>query len=121
LERFVLNRLLSVCVLAFTLSGLGGASVAEAAPLSQAEREEIAATMGSNTAKQYCGGYPLGGAMEKGMMQTFLSRNLEISMMDQIDLDDKEIGIAFFENLFADAFKLCPGKARAIWRQMAEM
>ena len=50
-----------------------------------------------------------------------LDQDLDPESMDQIDLDQKEIGIAFFENVFADAFANCPSRARNIWRQMTEM
>ncbi|MGB1776550.1 MAG: hypothetical protein ACPHGV_09460 [Synechococcus sp.] len=111
----------SVGVLALTLQSLGVASTVQAASLNPSQRITIAATMGSNTAKHYCGGFPLSGAIERGMMQTLVSENLPASAMDQINLEDKEIGIAFFENFLADSFAQCPGRARAIWRQIVEM
>ena len=95
---------------------------ADAAPsLSEPERQAIAAAMGSRTAVQYCSGSELKSGMEKAMVQTIVAMDLDLSALDQIDLETKAIGIAFFENLFADAFASCPGRARALWRQILEM
>jgi len=95
---------------------------ADAAPrLSEPERQAIATAMGSRTAVQYCSGSELKSGMEKAMVQTIVAMDLDLSALDQIDLETKEIGIAFFDNLFADAFASCPGRARALWRQILEM
>ncbi len=77
--------------------------------------------MGSSSAAQYCAGSDLQSAIEKGMMSTLVAEDLDTSAIDQIDLNNKAIGLAFFENLFADAFASCPGRARTLWRQMLEM
>jgi len=77
--------------------------------------------MGSSSAAHYCSGNDLQSAIEKGMMSTLVTQDLDTSAIEQIDLNNKAIGIAFFENLFADAFASCPGRARALWRQILEM
>ena len=94
---------------------------ASASTLSQARRQAIAAAMGSSSAAQYCSGSDLQSAIETGMMSTLVAQDLDTSAIEQIDLNNKAIGIAFFENLFADAFASCPGRARALWRQILEM
>ena len=77
--------------------------------------------MGSSSAAQYCSGSDLKSAIEKGMMSTLVAQDLDTSAIDQIDLNNKAVGIAFFENLFADSFASCPERARALWRQILEM
>ena len=119
--QLALKTWLSVGLFAVVVAGLPLPPSAQASTLSPARRQAIAAAMGSSSAAQYCSGSDLQSAIEKGMMSTLVAQDLDTSAIEQIDLNNKAIGIAFFENLFADAFASCPGRARALWRQILEM
>ncbi len=112
---------LSVGLAAVIVALLPLRPVASASTLNQSQRQTIAAAMGSSSAAQYCAGSDLQSAIEKGMIKTLVANDLGTSAMAQIDIADEAIRLAFFENLFADAFASCPGRARTLWRQMLEM
>jgi len=55
------------------------------------------------------------------MMSTLVTQDLDTSAIEQMDLNNKTIGIAFFVNLFVDAFASRLVRARALWCQILEM
>ena len=118
---FFVSNALPVVLLAPWMVAVAVSGSVQARPLSPAQRINIAAFMGRESAALYCQGNDLKTAIEKSVIKTMLAQDLDPESMDQIDLDQKEIGIAFFENVFADAFANCPSRARQIWRQMTEM
>ena len=121
LDVLALKTWLPVGLAAVIVALLPLRPVASESTLNDSQRQTIAAAMGSSSAAQYCAGSDLQSAIEKGMMSTLVAEDLDTSAIDQIDLNNKAIGLAFFENLFGDAFASCPGRARTLWRQMLEM
>ncbi len=112
---------LSVGLAAVIVALLPLRPVASASTLNQSQRQTIAAAMGSSSAAQYCAGSDLQSAIEKGMMSTLVAQDLGTSALKQIDINDIAIKLAFFENLFADAFASCPGRGRMLIREMLSM